>query len=147
MTSKEILDSLREGSRGQRALDKKAVTPQKTTPKKGKTPKSPFDMASSKAQIKSRVKRINKRHESFIGHNLSDIIEGKFSTGRFDAGGQEKEKHKRAFDVGRDMAEREFKDPKTAKINKARREKLKKAGHKSVSAGMADQSKKLRGEK
>jgi hypothetical protein len=44
------------------------------------------------------------------------------------------------------MAEREAKDPSTAKANKARREKLKKSGHTSVSAGMASRSKELRGE-
>lgn len=53
----------------------------------------------------------------------------------------------RAHKVGKAMADKEHKNPSTAKTNKARREKLKKAGFKSVSSGMADRSKELRGEK
>jgi hypothetical protein len=50
----------------------------------------------------------------------------------------------RAFKIGQEMANRELKDPKTAKVNKKRRESLKKAGHRSVSSGMAHQSKENR---
>lgn len=52
----------------------------------------------------------------------------------------------RAFKVGTEMANREKKKPETAQVNKKRREKLKKAGHGSVSAGMKHQSKINRGE-
>ena len=65
---------------------------------------------------------------------------------RFDDEGKPIPSHKRAFTVGTKMAEREHKDPSTSKVNKKRREKLKKKGHRSVSAGMAQRSKDLRGE-
>ncbi len=53
----------------------------------------------------------------------------------------------RAFAVGQKMADKEHADSSLAGKFKKRRAKLKKAGHRSVSAGMADRSKELRGEK
>jgi len=53
----------------------------------------------------------------------------------------------RAFKIGQEMANRELKKPETAKVNKQRREGLRKAGHGSVSAGMADQSNRNRAKK
>ena len=52
-----------------------------------------------------------------------------------------------AFRIGTKMAEREAKGTKGSPADKARRAKLKKLGHKSVSAGMAQRSRELRGEK
>tara|TARA_R110002020_G_scaffold22920_3_gene76846 strand:- start:1405 stop:2112 length:708 start_codon:yes stop_codon:yes gene_type:complete len=84
----------------------------------------------------------------FIGMTLSEVYN--LLEKRYDDEGNPIPAHKRSFAVGKRMAEREFKDPKTAKVNKARREKLKKSGIKgagSVSAGMAHRSKELRGER
>jgi len=84
----------------------------------------------------------------FIGMTLSEVYN--LVEKRYDDEGNPIPAHKRSFAVGKKMAEREFKDSKTAKANKARREKLKKSGIKgagSVSAGMAHRSKELRGER
>ena len=81
----------------------------------------------------------------FVGMTLSEVYS--LVEKRYDDEGNPIPAHKRSFAVGTKMAEREFKDPTTAKANKARREKLKKAGHGSVSAGMAHRSKELRRER
>jgi len=57
------------------------------------------------------------------------------------------QKTQQAFRIGQKMADQEARDPTQAKKLKARREKMKKAGYRSVSAGMADRSKEIRGEK
>ena len=84
------------------------------------------------------MKNINKESFAHIAYILAEAL----GLGR-DVGTDTQ----RAYKVGQAMADREAKDPSTAKSNKARREKLKKAGHKSVSAGMADRSKEIRAEK
>ena len=81
----------------------------------------------------------------FVGMTLSEVYN--LLEKRYDDEGNPIPAHKRSFAVGTKMAEREIKDPKTAAANKARREKLKKAGHGSVSAGMAHRSKELRRER
>lgn len=50
----------------------------------------------------------------------------------------------RAFALGHKMADREANDPSLGKSHKAKRERLKKAGFKSISAGMADRMRALR---
>ena len=96
--------------------------------------------ALGKSLIQSGPK--GKLPESSYRDYLLSILEK-----RFDSEGNPIPRHKREFDVGQKMADKEFKDPSTGKVNKARREKLKKAsasGKSSASAGMADRSKKLR---
>lgn len=52
----------------------------------------------------------------------------------------------RAFALGSKMADREAKRPELGKKHKASRERLKTAGFRSVSAGMADRMRHLRKE-
>ena len=91
------------------------------------------------AKEKGRPLRTTSMKESFS--HIAYILAEALGLGR-DVGTREQ----RAFKVGQAMADREYRDPSTGKANKARREKLKKAGITNASAGMADRSKKLRGE-
>jgi hypothetical protein len=67
--------------------------------------------------------------------------------GRFDKDGSPKPTHKRAFEVGQKLADREWRDPKTRPENKkkaARVEKVKGGG--SVRAGKRSRMNQHRGE-
>jgi hypothetical protein len=117
---------------------------------RGHTVEAPSDVAdgggnrfnrrrAQREKEKGRPLRTTSMKESFS--HIAYILAEALGLGR-DVGTREQ----RAFEVGRAMADREYRDPSTAAANKARREKLKRAGITNASAGMASRSKELRGE-
>lgn len=100
------------------------------------------DKKLARAQSQSRV-----RGDTRASRGLNagkQTISNRFSALIAEAEKTAQQRTQQSFRIGTMMADQEHKDPTQAKKLKARRTKMKAAGHTNVSAGMADQSKKLR---
>ncbi len=78
-----------------------------------------------------------KSNKKFSNLPIARVIAEALGLGRYDSEGNPKSTTRRAYDVGVELGKRELKDPKTRPDNKAKAEKLKKAGHGGVNAGKA----------
>ena len=88
-----------------------------------------------------------KSNKKFSNLPIARVIAEALGLGRYDSEGNPKSTTRRAYDVGRAMADDEEENPENAPKHKARRTKLKNAGFASVSAGTASRSKEIRAEK
>ena len=78
-----------------------------------------------------------KSNKKFSNLPIARVIAEALGLGRYDSEGNEKSTTRRAYDVGVELGKRELKNPSTRPDNKAKADKLKKAGHGGVNAGKA----------